>query len=58
MEAYGYLAAYESNTKKDYREAITYFEKLLALDPNNADAKKYVDILKENLSKEESVTGS
>lgn len=58
IEAYGYLAAYESNTKKDYQQAIVYFEKLLALDPDNSEAKKYVDILKKNLEKEESVSGS
>ncbi|MBK5271323.1 MAG: tetratricopeptide repeat protein, partial [Bacteroidia bacterium] len=58
IEAYGYLAAYESNSQKDYQEAIGYFEKLLALDPNNSDAKRYVEILKKNLNKEEPETGS
>ena len=53
MEAYGYVAAYEANVEKDYDDAIEYFEKLLDLDPNNSDAKKYVEILKKNLAKEE-----
>jgi tetratricopeptide (TPR) repeat protein len=41
VEAYGYIAAYEANTKKDYAEAVNYFEKVLEVDPDNADAKKY-----------------
>lgn len=44
-EAYGYLAAYEANTNKDYDEAISYFEKVLAVDPSNEDAKKYIALL-------------
>ncbi|HEY6436609.1 MAG TPA: tetratricopeptide repeat protein, partial [Ignavibacteriaceae bacterium] len=53
VEAYGYVAAYEANVQKDYDDAIEYFEKLLELDPNNSDAKKYVEILKKNLAKED-----
>jgi len=53
LEAYGYVAAYEANVEKDYDDAIEYFEKLLELDPNNSEAKKYVEILKKNLAKEE-----
>ena len=49
IEAYGYLAAYETNTNKAYAQAIAYFEKLLALDPANEDAKKYISILQKNL---------
>jgi tetratricopeptide (TPR) repeat protein len=52
VEAYGYLAAYETNTEKDYAEAIDYFEKLLEIDPANDDAKKYVAILEKSLEKE------
>lgn len=51
IEAYGYIAAYKANTEKDYEAAITYFEKVIALDPENDDAKRYVDILKKNLAK-------
>ncbi|HEX6913718.1 MAG TPA: tetratricopeptide repeat protein, partial [Chitinophagaceae bacterium] len=45
VEAYGYIAAYTANEKKDYQSAIEYFRKLLALDPANADAKRYIEIL-------------
>lgn len=51
VEAYGYIAAYKANTEKDYPAAISYFDKLLALDPENADAKRYADILKKIQSK-------
>jgi tetratricopeptide (TPR) repeat protein len=51
VEAYGYIAAYKANTEKDYEEAIDYFEKMLALEPNNADAKRYIDILKKTQEK-------
>jgi tetratricopeptide (TPR) repeat protein len=47
-EAYGYLATYMANEKKDYSAAIDYFEKLLEFDPDNSDAKKYIDILEKN----------
>ena len=56
VEAYAYLAAYETNTQKDYAEAIDYFEKLLTIDPENADAKKYIKVLEKNLGKESSAT--
>lgn len=56
VEAYAYLAAYETNTQKDYAEAIGYFEKLLTIDPENADAKKYIKVLEKNLGKESSAT--
>ncbi|MGV3656950.1 MAG: tetratricopeptide repeat protein [Chitinophagaceae bacterium] len=49
IEAYGYLAAYETNTNKAYAQAIEYFKKLLELDPENADAAKYITILQKNL---------
>lgn len=49
VEAYAYLAAYETNTQKDYAEAVDYFEKVLEIDPQNTDAKKYIDLLAKNL---------
>lgn len=49
IEAYSYLAAYETNTQKDYAKAIDYFEKVLQVDPENPDAKKYIAILQKNL---------
>lgn len=48
VEAYGYLAAYEANSQKDYPEAISYFEKLLEVDPGNQDAQKYIAILEKD----------
>lgn len=48
-ESYGYLAGYEANTEKDYKEAIGYFEKLLELDPANEQAKRNIKILEKNL---------
>ena len=57
VEAYAYLAAYETNAQKDYAEAIDYFEKLLVLDPTNADAKKYIQILEKNLAKQSATEG-
>lgn len=52
-EAYGYMAAYEANTEKDYKEAIVYFEKVLEVDPGNEDAKKYIDLLEKDSSPRE-----
>jgi tetratricopeptide (TPR) repeat protein len=49
VEALAYLAAYETNTKKDYAEAVDYFQKVLEVDPENADAKKYSEVLEKNI---------
>lgn len=46
LKAYGYLGGYEANTKKDYPASLAYFEKFLELDPENEDANKYAEILK------------
>jgi len=45
IEAYNYMAAYETNTKKDYPAAIEYFKKILAVDPANETAQKYITML-------------
>lgn len=45
VESYGYLAAYEANTEKDFAEAVSYFEKVLEVDPGNESAQKYIAIL-------------
>jgi tetratricopeptide (TPR) repeat protein len=50
VEAYGYLAAYQVNTQKNFQAAIDYFNKLLAIDPENANAKKYIAMLEKNLA--------
>lgn len=49
-EAYKYIAAYKTNQEKDYTSAVDYFEKLLVVDPDNADAKKYIPILEKNIA--------
>ncbi|MES1224739.1 MAG: tetratricopeptide repeat protein [Bacteroidota bacterium] len=49
VEAYGYLAAYEVNSRKDYTAAITYFEKTLNVDPENESARKYIDMLEKKI---------
>ena len=49
VEAYAYMAAYETNTQKDYAEAVDYFEKLLEVDPDNADAKRYITVLEKRI---------
>jgi tetratricopeptide (TPR) repeat protein len=51
VEAYGYLAAYEANKEKDYKEALDYFGKMLDVDPDNEDAKKYTAILEKQVKK-------
>lgn len=51
-EAYGYLAAYEVNAKKNFAAAIDYFEKVLEVDPDNENAKKYIAILEKDLAQQ------
>lgn len=45
LRAYEYLAAYEANVTKNYTQSIAYLDKLLALDPDDAEAKKNHDII-------------
>jgi hypothetical protein len=45
IESYGYIASYKANQEKDYAGSKQYFEKVLTLQPDNEDAKKYVGIL-------------
>jgi len=45
IQAYGYIAAYKVNKEKQYNEALTYYDKILALDPANNDAEHYKSIL-------------
>jgi tetratricopeptide (TPR) repeat protein len=58
VEAYGYLAAYQANTAKNYSEAVNYFRKVLEVDPNNEGAKKYITILEKQVEEPASVAGS
>lgn len=53
LEAYAYMATYEANTLKDYEKAIDYFDKILELDPENVNAKKYIPILEASAKKKE-----
>jgi len=53
VQAYGYLAAYKVNTQKKYDDALTYYEKILVLDPGNDDAEKYKDILGRMIDKQD-----
>jgi tetratricopeptide (TPR) repeat protein len=45
LTAYEYLGGYEANITKNYTASVGYFEKLLELDPENADARRNKDIL-------------
>lgn len=52
ISAYGYLGSYEANVTKDYEASLTWFEKLLELDPDNSDADKYASTLKKWIAEE------
>jgi tetratricopeptide (TPR) repeat protein len=53
LSAYGYLGSYEANIRKDFDASLDYFEKLLALDPDNSDANKYASTLKKWIEEDE-----
>jgi tetratricopeptide (TPR) repeat protein len=46
LQAYFYLASYYNDIKKDKQAAISYLEKVLEVDPTNATAPKFIEILK------------
>lgn len=46
LKAYGYLGGYEANITKDYQKSLNWFEKYQAMDQDNADVTRYVDMLK------------
>jgi cytochrome c-type biogenesis protein CcmH/NrfG len=46
VQAHGYLASYYANVTKDKDSAIAALEKVLELDPGNASATQYIEILK------------
>lgn len=48
--AYGYLAGYAANVKKDMEGAIVYLDKIIAVDPNNQDAIKNKEIISKALA--------
>jgi tetratricopeptide (TPR) repeat protein len=57
VEAYGYIAAYETNKEKDFPEAITYLQKILALDPSNKDAQRYISVLEKSVGSKQPTPG-
>ncbi|MBO9200658.1 MULTISPECIES: tetratricopeptide repeat protein [Niastella] len=50
IEAYGYLAAYQTNQVKDYRSATDNLKKILAIDPANKDAQQYITVLEKKMA--------
>ncbi len=52
-KAYGYLGAYEANSTKDFEKALSWFEKFLVIDRDNADALRYTETLKEWIAAKE-----
>lgn len=58
IEAYGYLAAYETNQVKDYKTATENLKKILAIDPENKDAQQYISILEKKISADNKSGGS
>ncbi|MGN6419981.1 MAG: tetratricopeptide repeat protein [Pseudobacter sp.] len=57
IEAYGYIAAYETNKEKDFPEAIAYLQKILAIDPDNKDAQRYISVLEKNVGTKQPTPG-
>lgn len=51
LRAYNYLGIYEANITKNYPASLGYFEKMLAIDPTNADGLKFSGILKSWIEK-------
>jgi len=51
VTALGYMAGYTANLKKDFPGAIAFLEKLLEVDPTNADAAKNKEILQKAASR-------
>lgn len=58
IQAYGYVGAYKANTEKDFEGALLNFNKILELDPANADALRYSDILKKWVKNKQENTDS
>ncbi len=43
--AYQYLGAYEANITKDFTVSLTYYDKILVLNPDDSDASRNIDLL-------------
>jgi len=50
ITAYGYLASYNANIKKDLAGAAAFLDKIIEIDPNNQDAIKNRDIIQKALA--------
>lgn len=57
VESYGYLAAYETNERKDYKKAVEWLQKILAIEPEHKDALQYISTLQKKISTDKD-TGS
>jgi len=53
LTAYAYLGTYEANIRKNYEQALNYFNSMLLYEPQNEDALKYTAILRRILEKQE-----
>lgn len=58
ITAYGFLAGYNANVKKDFPTAITFLDKILEVDPGNADAANNKKVLEKANNKGASQAGS
>ncbi|HVU84685.1 MAG TPA: hypothetical protein VHC50_07580, partial [Puia sp.] len=58
VSAYFYLAQYYNDIKKDKDTAIGYLTKVLEVDPTNATAQKFKDILSKPPQRQQSTGGS
>lgn len=45
-KSYGYLGGYEANITKDYRKSLDWFERFLEIDAENAEVRRYGEMLK------------
>ncbi len=51
VTAYGYMAGYNANVKKDFPTAIGFLDKIIEIDPTNMDASKNKEILQKAVGK-------
>ncbi|MFT3748265.1 MAG: tetratricopeptide repeat protein [Agriterribacter sp.] len=51
LVAYGFMAGYYANNLKDYPAAVTYLDKILEVDPGNADAQANKEVLQKAINK-------
>lgn len=58
ITAYGFLAGYNANVKKDFPAAISFLDKILEVDPGNADAANNKKVLEKANNKGASQAGS